>query len=430
MENLIITDKDVSNLSESVLMITVVEGVIVHATTPEESAIELKELVQAAGSEVKAEIMVHQCIDEDYYLDKESLTEASEEAKKYGVNTIVTIDQLTGNQMKNMEKLTGMKIVDRTMLILDILSKRAVRREGKLEIEKAQLRYRQTRIEGFQDSYKYRSGIGVFGPNGKRLPSDEREILDKINSLDIELSIIVKNRFVQRSKKIGDRLPLVAFAGYTNSGKSTLMNKLIEMDPYHEKESEVIVKENILSTVDVSLRKAKLPNGKEFLAVDTIGFVSDIPGIVRAAFRSTFEEVSYADLILKVYDISSDDMDTQMQVIDYTIEKIGATNKKVINVYNKADKLPEIPESEEGNIYISAKSGLNLDKLLNAIEDALFEEETLVKLLIPYDKYETFNKLKDERILEFDDIKHTKPGIEISIVMNKDEIEEYREFLV
>lgn len=429
MERLTISNKDVSNFDEVAIAIAVAEGKIIHATTVDESMTELCELVQAAGAEVKAKLILHQNIDENYYLDRDSLDYVIRQGKELNVNILVFIDELSGKQIKNIEELSGMKVVDRTMLLFEILSNRANRREGKIEIEKAQLTYRLTRIEGFQGIYKYGTGICVNNPYGNRLLTDLDEIKSKIESLKVDLSVIVKNRFVQRSKKIGDSLPLVAFTGYTNSGKSALMNKLIELDPEHTKENEVIVKDKMLSTMDVSLRKSILPNGKEFLVVDTIGFVSDVPKLMLTAFRSTFEEISYADLIINVFDASSSGLDIQKNIMDYTIERIGVTNKKKISVYNKADKLDTIPESTDDKIYVSAKTGYNIDKLLEAIQKNLSQKMVEEILLIPYEKYHVFNSIKDNRIIEINDFKLIENGIELRLVMNSDEYEKYKEFI-
>lgn len=429
MEKLIISNKDVSKFDEVAVLLAVNEGEEFHATTVYESMIELKELVQAAGSETKAELVLNQKIDPDYYVDKENLEYVAKHAQELEIYMIVTIDSLSGNQIKNMEEVTGLKVVDRTILLLDIFSQSSSRREGKLEIEKAQLKYRSTRIEGFQGKYKYGSGIGVFSPSKKRLLTDLNEINERIDSIKTDLSVIVKNRFVQRSRKTDVKAPLVAFAGYTNCGKSTIMNKLIELGPDHTKESEVIVKDHMLSTLDVSLRKSMLPNGKDFMIVDTIGFVSDLPGIIREAFRSTFEEVSYADLILVVYDASRDDLEAQKSIMDFTFEKIGVSNKRKIEVYNKADKLDPIPESSDNKIYVSAKSGYNLDKLIEAIQFNLFEDNQDASLLIPYSRFDIFNEIKKNRVIEMDDFKHTDFGIELNIVLSKDEFEKYKLFI-
>lgn len=429
MEGLIISNKNVNSFDEIAVTIAVAEGEIIHATSVEDSMTELKELVQAAGGEVKAEITLHQKIDEDYYLDKEALDYLMTEIKNLDVNMLVFIDELTGMQIKNLEDLTGKKIVDRTMLLLDILSTRSNRRETKLEIEKAQLRYRLTRLEGFQGIYKYGNGICVNNPNGRRLLTDEEKIREKLDSLEVELAITVKNRFVQRSKKVGNELPLVAFIGYTNSGKSSIMNKLLELDPDHTEESAVIVKDKMLSTLDMSLRKSTLPNGKEYLLVDTVGFVSDLPGIMRAAFRSTFEELSYADLILTVYDASSYDLDIQKNIMDYTMQRIGITKKKNISILNKVDKIENIPESTDGKIYVSAKTGYNFDHLINVIEQTLFENEEEVTLLIPYSRFDIFNEIKEKKVIEIEDFTLNDIGVELNIVLNNDEFEKYKNFI-
>lgn len=429
MEGLIISNKNVNSFDEVAVTIAVAEGEKIHATSVEDSMIELKELVQAAGAEVKAEITLYQKIDEDYYLDKKTLDCLLAEIENLDINILVFIDELSGSQIKNLEDLTGKKIIDRTMLLLDILSTRSNRRETKLEIEKAQLRYRLARLEGFQGIYKYGNGICVNNPNRRRLLTDEEKIREKLDSLEVELAITVKNRFVQRSKKVGNELPLVAFIGYTNSGKSSIMNKLLELDPDHTEESAVIVKDKMLSTLDMSLRKSTLPNGKEYLLVDTVGFVSDLPGIMRAAFRSTFEELSYADLILTVYDASSYNLDIQKNIMDYTMQRIGITKKKNISILNKVDRVENIPESSDDKIYVSAQSGYNFDRLINVIEQNLFENEEEVSLLIPYSRFDIFNEIKENRVIEMEDFVLNDIGVELSIVLNNGEFEKYKDFI-
>lgn len=371
MEKLTIFEKNFENLKELAITIGVVEGKIIHATSAEESMVELVELVQAAGSDVVAKLLLKQDIDEDYYLDKKSLGEVCESAKKLGANFLVAIDELTEKQMKNIEEFSGLKIVDRTILLMEIIGNRSLRREGKLEVERAQLKYRLERIEAFQKIYKDGDGIGIYNPFGKKLLTDKKEIEDKIKYIETELSTIVKNRFVQRNKK-GKSAPLVAFIGYTNSGKSALMNRILELDPDNEIEREVVVKDKILSTVDVSLRTTKLPSGREINMVDTVGFVSDLPNRILMAFRSTFEELRFADLILTIYDANSNQQDVQKRVMEYTFDRIGIKDKKSISVYNKADLLENIPEGDENNIYISTKTGYNFDKLIDLIEDNVF----------------------------------------------------------
>lgn len=429
MEKLIISQKDLSKFDEIGITIAVAEDIIIHATTVEESMVELKELVQAAGGDVRAELILHQKIDPDYYLDKETLDYVIRQLEDLDANMLVFIDELTGTQIKNIEELSGVKVVDRTMLLLDILANRANRREGKLEIEKAQLSYRLDRLEGFQGIYKYGSGMCVNNPFGNRILTDEEAIKEKIQSIKIDLSVIVKNRFVQRSKKLGKNLPLVAFTGYTNSGKSAIINELMKLDSDYTKESEIVVKDKMLSTMDVSLRKSVLPNGQDFLIVDTIGFVSDVPKPMLTAFRSTFEEISYADLIINVFDASSNGQDIQKNIMDYTFEKIGVTNKKKISVYNKADKLDAIPESTDEKIYISAKSGYNMDKLLDVIQSNLFQKSYEEILLLPYSKYETFNEIRSNRVIEMEDFEMTDNGIKLRLVMNQSELDKYKEFI-
>lgn len=429
MERLKISNKDVSNFDEVAIAIAVCEGEKVHALSVEDAMIELKELVQAAGCEVKAELLLHQKIDEDYYLDKKTLEYVIGQMDSLDATMLVFIDELTGRQIKNIEDLSNKKVVDRTMLLLEILSSSSNRRETKLEIEKAQLLYRLDRLEGFQGIYKYGNGICVNNPNERRILTDEEQIREKLDSLDVELSITVKNRFVQRSRKLGNKLPLVAFIGYTNSGKSSIMNMLLELDPDHTEESSIIIKDKMLSTLDMSLRKSTLPNGREYLLVDTVGFVSELPEVTKVAFKSTFEELGYADLILTVYDVSSKDLDIQKSVIEDTIRSIGITKKKNVSVYNKCDKLESIPESTSERIFISAKTGYNFNGLLQVIQDNLFESESEATLLIPYSRYDVFNEIKNNRVIELEDFTLNNIGIELNIVLTDNEFEKYKDFI-
>ncbi len=429
MKRLKLTNKDISHFDEVAIAIAVCEGEKIHALSVEDSMIELKELVQASGCEVAAELILHKKIDEDYYLDRDTLEYVVDQMDSLGATMLVFIDELTGKQMKNIEDLSKKKVVDRTMLLLEILSARSNRRECKLEIEKSQLLYRLDKLEAFQGIYKYGNGICVNNPNQRRLLTDEEKIREKLDSLEVELSITVKNRFVQRSRKLGNELPLVTCIGYTNSGKSSIMNQLLKLDPDHTEESSIIVKDKMLSTLDVSLRKSTLPNGSEYLLVDTVGFVSDLPEIMKDAFRSTFEELAYADLILTVYDSSSEDVDLQRKVIDDTLNSIGIVKKNNINVYNKCDKLALIPDSTDEKVYISAKTGYNLNILLDTIQNSLFKYKIETTLLIPYKEFEIFNEIRKNRIIDLEDFIHTKDGIELNIVLTASEFEKYKDFV-
>lgn len=302
----------------------------------EESMAELKELVKAAGAEFVGELIQNKDkVDTATYLGSGKIEEIKIYAESLDATMIVFNDELSGAQIRNIEDIIGKKIIDRTTLILDIFAQRALSREGKLQVELAQLKYRLPRLYGMGGQMsRTGAGIGTRGPGEQKLEKDKRHILNRAAAIRKELKEVVKHRKIQRSQRQKNKIPIVALVGYTNAGKSTLLNELIKTHPDYEAEKGVFVKDMLFATLDVTLRRALLPNKREFLLVDTVGFVSKLPHDLIEAFKSTLEEVNYADLILHVIDATNESSDIQKHTTDSVLKDLGADEKATITVYN------------------------------------------------------------------------------------------------
>ena len=274
-----------------------------------------------------------------------------------------------------------------SILILDIFADRAVSREGKLQVELAQLQYRMPRLTGFGRSLsRLGGGIGTRGPGEKKLETDRRHIAGRIDDIKAELARIGKTRQVQRSGREKSQIPVVALMGYTNSGKSALMNRLLQLS---EREDKTVSSQNMLfATLDTQHRKITLEQGSEFILIDTVGFVSRLPHSLVEAFKSTLEEVRYADLLIHVVDSSYENRDFYMEVTNKVIEQIGAGDKDQIVAYNKMDIAKSVPLDVSGHevVYLSAKTGENINVLVEKIREKIFGGRVEMTLLIPYQR--------------------------------------------
>lgn len=327
-----------------------------------ESMEELKELTKAAGAEVVGSLIQNKhSVDAAYYIGKGKVEEIRAYSDSLDATLVIFNDELSGAQIRNIENVVGRKVIDRTTLILDIFAQRALSKEGKLQVELAQLKYRLPRLYGMGgEMSRTGAGIGTRGPGEQKLEIDKRHILNKAADIRRELKEVKKNRETQRVKRLKSNIPIVALVGYTNAGKSTLLNELIKTHKDYEQEKEVFVKDMLFATLDVTLRKALLPNKKEFLVVDTVGFVSKLPHDLVEAFKATLEEVQYADLILHVIDATNTSYELQKSTTEGVLKELGVNDKKHILVYNKVDKLELdiYPKSQEDIVYISAKYSL------------------------------------------------------------------------
>ena len=365
-----------------------------------ESMEELKELAKAAGAEVVGSLIQNRpAIDAAYYVGKGKVEELRAYCEATDATMVIFNDELSGAHIRNLEEAVGRKVIDRTTLILDIFAQRALSKEGKLQVELAQLRYRMPRLYGMGgEMSRTGAGIGTRGPGEQKLEIDKRIILNKIADIRKELKEVSKNRETQRVQRLKSNIPIVALVGYTNAGKSTLLNELIKTHKDYEEEKEVFVKNMLFATLDVTLRKATLPNKRDFLVVDTVGFVSKLPHDLVNAFKATLEEVQYADLILHVIDATNSSYELQKQTTEAVLKDLEVGDKKTIIVYNKVDRLELdiYPKNQKDKVYISAKKGINMDKLLKLIEEALMEDTYEVKLLLPYERGDIFSRIKDK----------------------------------
>ncbi|MBR0508452.1 MAG: GTPase HflX [Clostridia bacterium] len=298
-------------------------------------------------------------------------------------------DELTAIQIRNLESILGTPVIDRTMLILDIFASRATTREGKLQVELSQLKYRLPRLlgVGVAMSRQGASGVGMRGPGEKKLEIDRRRIHRRIYELEQELKEVEKQRTIRRSVRRKSEVPVVALVGYTNAGKSTLLNALSD--------SDVLAEDKLFATLDPVVRSITLPNGTPCLISDTVGFINKLPHELVQAFRSTLEEVRDADLILHVVDASCPYYEVQMRVTGQVLESLGAGNTPCIEVYNKCDLPDAIPGKRENAVSISARTGRGLDALLARIERELNRSQERVELVIPYDRYDAVRVLHE-----------------------------------
>ena len=320
-------------------------------------------------------------------------------------------DELTAIQLRNLELVLGLPIIDRTMLILDIFAQRAQSREGKLQVELAQLKYRLPRLLGMGKvlSRQGASGVGMRGPGEKKLEIDRRRIRRRVFELEQELAEIEKQRGLRRAKRAANPIPVVALVGYTNAGKSTLLNLLSGAD--------ALAEDKLFATLDPIVRKITLPNGTECLLSDTVGFINKLPHDLVNAFRSTLDEVNDADLVLHVVDSSSEYYEVQIRVVEEVLGSLGALDTPRIEVYNKIDKPEAKPRN--GGIAISAVSSAGIDTLLHAIEEALAKTQVKLDVIVPYDKHGAMQMIRQSATILAES--HEEDGTHLTLLLNESE---------
>lgn len=348
----------------------------------EQSLDELGELVKTAGAEVAGQmIQLRDAVHPGTYIGSGKLDELKWLVWEKEADGIVCDDELSPSQINNLEEVLDCKIMDRTLVILDIFASRASTKEGKIQVELAQLKYRQSRLTGLGKSLsRLGGGIGTRGPGEKKLEMDRRLIKSRIAQLNRELADVRRHREVTREQRSRNHMPVCALVGYTNAGKSTLLNTLTG--------ASVLEEDKLFATLDPTTRVLNLPGGQKILLTDTVGFISKLPHNLIEAFRSTLEEAKYADVILHVADMSNPQMDEQMYVTYETLEELGVLNKTVITVFNKCDKAGEdllIRDfKSDARVVVSAKTGQGLDTLKEILEDWIREQRMEIKRLYPY----------------------------------------------
>jgi GTP-binding protein HflX len=359
---------------------------------------ELAALAEAAGAEV-AGLMTQERerVDRGTYIGTGKADELKEACQNMEIDTVICNDELSGIQLRNLEEATGVRVIDRTILILDIFASRAISREGKLQVELAQLQYRLPRLTGFgKNLSRLGGGIGTRGPGEKKLETDRRHISRRMDDIKREIKEAAANRGVQRARRKKNELPVVAIVGYTNSGKSALMNRILNMFELSDK--TVTEKDMLFATLDTFQRRISLEDNLEFILVDTVGFVSKLPHSLVKAFHATLEELVEADLLLHVVDSSYEDCEFRVNVVEEVLAELGAAGKDSIMVYNKIDLLDErtaVIDERSGAVRISAKTGENIDILFERIKAQLFSGLRDARLLIPYDRGDVVSWLSD-----------------------------------
>ena len=349
-----------------------------------ESLDELGELVKTAWAEPVAVLVQNrEKIHPGTYIGKGKIEELRNAISLSQATGIVCDDELSPAQLKNLEQELETKVMDRTLIILDIFAGRAMTREGKIQVELAQLKYRASRLVGLRSSLsRLGGGIGTRGPGEKKLEIDRRLINDRISVLRREVEELKNHRSLAREKRSRNPIPVVAIVGYTNAGKSTLLNTLTD--------AGILAEDKLFATLDPTTRNYKLPGGQEVLLTDTVGFIRKLPHHLIDAFRSTLEEARYADLILHVVDSSSEQMDAHMDIVYETLKNLDVRDKQIITFFNKMDKLPENADRifkdlrADRTVCGSIKENQGLQELVDVLEKMISERSIYVEKVIPY----------------------------------------------
>lgn len=348
----------------------------------EDSLAELAELVKTAGAVVVGTlIQKRETIHPGTYVGTGKVDEIAQLLVATGATGIVCDDELSPAQMKNLESILATKVMDRTLIILDIFAARATTSEGKIQVELAQLKYRLSRLSGLGKSMsRLGGGIGTRGPGEKKLEIDRRLINDRIAQLNRELKEVVKHRDITRAKREKNDVPVVAIVGYTNAGKSTLLNHLTD--------AEVLEEDKLFATLDPTTRMLELDGHQQVLLTDTVGFIRKLPHHLIEAFKSTLEEAKYADYIFHVVDASNPQMDKQMHIVYETLDRLGVKNKKIVTLFNKMDQRTEEEPLQDFRadhiLMISAARNEGLDKIKDLLQEMLREDKVYIERVIPY----------------------------------------------
>lgn len=343
---------------------------------------ELKELVKTAGASTVAQVIQNrERIHPGTYLGKGKIEEIKEMAWELGATGVVCDDELSPVQLRNLEDALELKVMDRTMVILDIFASRANTREGKIQVELAQLKYRAARLVGLRNSLsRLGGGIGTKGPGEKKLEMDRRLIHLRIGQLKEELDDVERHREVLRQQRGKTHTSVAAIVGYTNAGKSTLLNRLTD--------AGILAEDKLFATLDPTTRNLELPSGQQLLLTDTVGFIRKLPHHLIEAFKSTLEEARYSDIILHVVDCSNPQMDMQMHIVYETLEQLEVKDKIVVTIFNKTDRLEQEAAvkdlAADYQVSISAKTGDGIDQLQDILEMILRNQKIYLERVYAY----------------------------------------------
>ena len=411
----------------------------------ERSMKELKELTKAL--DIKVAATVTQSLpspDRSTFIGSGKVEEIKSSLDVFDADIIIFNDALSPMQIRNLEKILDTEVIDRTGLILQIFAKRAKTRESRLQVEYAQLQYMLPRLVGMRSSLSRQGGgsgrLSNKGSGEKQLELDRRRIEHRMSELRRELENVEKERDTQRNRRLSSAEPKISLVGYTNAGKSTIMNNLLSYyggENFEDK--QVLEKDMLFATLDTSVRRISSPGHRPFLLTDTVGFISELPHTLVKAFRSTLEEAKYADLILEVIDFSDPEYRHHMDVTRDTLAKIGAGDVPVLYVFNKSDLVQKIQEEEsqlvmevprisDDRAYICAKSKESLDALIGLIEDKLKQGDTLCELLLPYSEGGILNELTNSSTI--DNTEYLPEGIKLTVHLSAKNAQKYNKFIL
>ncbi len=370
---------DMKDVEERVILLAVA---VSDGDDTASSVDELEELVRTAGAvTVDKMIQNREKVHPGTYLGKGKIDEVKERIRELNATGVVCDDELSPAQLRNLEDALETKVMDRTMVILDIFAARAITAEGKIQVELAQLKYRAARLVGLRSSLsRLGGGIGTRGPGEKKLEMDRRLIHERIGQLKGELEEVRRHRELIRRQRERAHTPAAAIVGYTNAGKSTLLNRLTA--------AGILAEDKLFATLDPTTRGLTLPSGQQILLTDTVGFIRKLPHHLIEAFKSTLEEARYSDIILHVVDCSNPAMDMQMHVVYETLRELGVENKTVVTVFNKIDKQTkgELPRDLKADhqVRISAKTGEGIDELVGTLEKVLRSRKVYLERVFSY----------------------------------------------
>ncbi len=394
------------------------------ADTTDESVEELEELVKTAGGEVVGIIIQNKAeIETGTYLGSGKLEELKLAVEALEADVVVFDNELSPIQLKNITDYVGVKVLDRSMLILDIFAMRARSGEGKLQVELAQLKYTLPRLRGMGTAMsRTGAGIGTRGPGETRLETDRRHINRRIHALEEDISELKKHRELIRARRKKDGVITAALVGYTNAGKSTLLNTLTDADVFAENK--------LFATLDPTSRAITLPDNRKILLVDTVGFIRKLPHHLVEAFKSTLEEAVVADVLLHVIDSSSESMDDQITVTKEVLSSIGAMNKPIIGVYNKSDLCSDTAGlcHYERNVCISAKHKTGIDELINALAEEAPGKKKEYTMLIPYSSGGVLNTVhSNQKVLSET---YTAEGTELTVLLDDESRVKLQDYII
>lgn len=401
----------------------------------ERSMDELKSLAEACHMQVVGLITQKMvAVNKALYVGTGKVAEIKEFVEECNAEIVIFDNALSPSQIRNLQEALDMPILDRTTLILDIFAIRAQTREAKLQVETARLQYLLPRLVGMHEALSRQGGasgsMSNKGTGEKKLELDRRKIEHRISELRKELEAVAMDRQVQRKKRMNSRTPQVALVGYTNAGKSTVMNQMVQKYIGNE-EKKVLEKDMLFATLETSVRSIETGDNKPFFLVDTVGFIHKLPHGLVKAFHSTLEEVKYADLLVQVIDFSDEQYRQQMEVTAETLKELDAGNIPMVYVYNKADKcmdMSQLPKIKDKHIYMSAVNDVGIEELVKLIKEQVYADTENVQFLIPYDKGSLVSYfMENATIMEQE---YLENGVRLMVNCHKQDAAKYKEYVI